>query len=99
MMKICSLSADEPPSLIGATGFVPICSFVGLGSPFFCKSLTDCRHKIYASKKQHPKLKRAYTLKRNNITSPSCTMYSFPSNRTLPASFADAIDPVATKSS
>ena len=30
----------------------------------------------------------SYTLKRNNTTSPSCTTYSFPSERTRPFSFA-----------
>lgn len=42
---------------------------------------------------------KAYTLKRNNITSPSLTRYSFPSWRTFPASFAAAIEPASTRSS
>jgi hypothetical protein len=34
-----------------------------------------------------------YTLKRKCIISPSCTMYSFPSRRTFPASLAAVIEP------
>src|SRR5687768_3603086 len=41
----------------------------------------------------------SYTLNRNSITSPSCTTYSLPSARILPASLAPASPPKATKSS
>lgn len=39
---------------------------------------------------------RDYTLNLNNITSPSCTTYSFPSDRTLPLSRASFQPPSAT---
>ena len=41
----------------------------------------------------------AYVLNLNSITSPSCTTYSLPSSRALPASLAGTSPPSATKSS
>jgi hypothetical protein len=40
-----------------------------------------------------------YTLKRKCITSPSLTIYSFPSRRTFPASLAATMFPAAKRSS
>ena len=40
-----------------------------------------------------------YTLKRNSMTSPSLTTYSFPSMRSLPCSLAPALPPQETRSS
>jgi hypothetical protein len=40
-----------------------------------------------------------YTLKRNSMTSPSCTTYSLPSLRTAPFSRAPFHPPIATNSS
>lgn len=47
----------------------------------------------------HSALIFPYTLKRKWIISPSLTIYSLPSKRTLPASFAATILPLANKSS
>jgi hypothetical protein len=46
-----------------------------------------------------PTLPTPQTLKRNSITSPSFTTYSFPSDRITPFSFTPFQPPCATKSS